>query len=103
MATFEEFVTEIKKTEIMQSLLRSLEQEPAKLLGTICHEYEISGKGVPDHHLNLAGYLGEAMLRTLMAANLVTKELGDMFSLYMYKPTELGLKYYKGMLAEKKI
>jgi len=103
MAVFEDFVVEIKKTETMQALFRSLEEEPAKLLGHICQEYETSGKAVPDHHLHLAGYFGEAMLRALVSANLVTKEPEDRFSLYAYKPTETGLNYYKGMLAEKRI
>ncbi len=103
MAVFEDFVAEIKKTGIMQALFRSLEEEPAKLLGAICQEYEATGKAVPDHHLHLAGYFGEAVLRALVSANLVTKEPGDRFSLYGYKPTEAGLNYYKGMLSEKKI
>jgi len=103
MAVFEDFVIELRKTETMQALLRSLEEEPAKLLSAICKEYEMTGRAVPDHHLNLAGYFGEAMLRILTSANLVSKESGDSFSVYAYKPTEAGLEYYKGMLAEKKI
>lgn len=87
----------------MQALLESLDEEPAKLLGAICREYETTNRTVPDHHLHLAGYFGEAMLRALVSANLVTKEPGDRFSLYGYKPTEAGLKYYKGMVAEKRI
>ena len=87
----------------MQALLDALEREPAKLLAAICREYEQTQKAVPDHHLNLAGYFGEAILRALVSANLVTKEREDRFFLYGYKPTELGLKYYKGMLEEKKI
>jgi hypothetical protein len=58
---------------------------------------------VPDHHLNLAGYFSEVILRALVSANLITKERKDRFSLYDYKPTELGFKYYKAMLEEKKI
>ena len=103
MSTFEDFVAEIRKTQTIQALLESLEEEPAKLLGAICKEYEITNKTVPDHHLHLAGYFGEAMLRALLSANLVTKKPGDRFSLYGYKPTETGLKYYKGMLNEKRI
>lgn len=102
MAIFEDFVAEVRKTETMQALLQSLEVEPAKLLGTICREYEATNKAVPDHHLNLAGYFSEVTLRALMTANLVIKEPGQ-FSLYAYKPTETGLNYYKGMLAEGKI
>jgi hypothetical protein len=103
MGTFEDFVDLVRKTETMQALLQSLEKEPAKLLGNICREYEKTNKAVPDHHLNLAGYFGEAMLRALVSANLITREPEDRFSLYGYKPTETGLKYYKAMLDEKKI
>jgi len=103
MGAFEDFTDLIKQTETMQALLQSLEKEPAKLLAAVCREYEVTNKAVPDHHLNLAGYSGEAMLRALVSANLITRERGDRFSLYGYKPTEEGLKYYKAMLKEKKI
>jgi len=103
MGVFEDFIDRVKQTETMQALLQGLEREPAKLLSAICREYEVTGKAVPDHHLNLAGYLSEAMLRALVSANLITKEREDRFSLYVYKPTEEGLKYYKSMLGEKKI
>jgi hypothetical protein len=101
-AAFEEFIARLKETETMQALFKSLEEEPAKLLRAICKEYEQTSKAVPDHHLPLAGYFGEAMLRALVSANLVTKESGG-FSLYGYMPTEKGLDYYKAMLAEKRI
>jgi len=103
MGVFEDFIDVVKKTETMQALLQSLEEEPAKLLAAICREYEATNKAVPDHHLNLAGYFGEAMLRALVSANLITREAEDRFSLYGYKPTRTGLKYYKAMLNEKKI
>jgi len=103
MGAFEDFVDVVKQTETMQALLQNLEREPAKLLAVICREYEVANKAVPDHHLNLAGYFGEAMLRALVSANLITKEPEDRFALYGYKPTEIGLKYYKAMLDEKKI
>jgi len=103
MGVFEDFVDLVKQTETMQAILQGLEREPAKLLAAICREYEVTGKAVPDHHLNLAGYLSEAMLRALVSANLITKEREDRFSLYVYQPTEEGLKYYKAMLAEKEI
>jgi DNA-binding PadR family transcriptional regulator len=51
----------------------------------------------------LGGYFGEAILRALVSANLITKEREDRVALYGYKPTEAGLKYYKAMLNEKKI
>jgi len=103
MGAFEEFVDLLKQTETMQALLDALEKEPAKLLAAICREYEASNKAVPDHHLNLSGYFGEAILRALVSANLITKEREDRFALYGYKPTELGLKCYRGMLEEKRI
>jgi hypothetical protein len=103
MGAFEDFVDVVKQTETMQALLQNLEKEPAKLLAAICREYKTTNKAVPDHHLNVAGYFGEAMLRALVSANLITREREDRFSLYGYKPTEEGLKYYKAMLKEKKI
>jgi hypothetical protein len=87
----------------MQALLSNLEREPAKLLAAICREYEANNNPVPDHHLSLAGYFGEAMLRVLVSADLVTREPGDRLFLYSYKPTETGLRFYKAMLNEKKI
>ena len=103
MGVFEDFVAVINKTETMRALLMSLEEEPARLLGSICKEYESTGKPVPDHHLHLGGYFGEAILRALVAAELITKDPGDRFALYSYKPTEAGTNYYKGILAEKNI
>jgi len=103
MGAFEDFVDVVKQTETMQALLQNLEKEPAKLLAAICREYETTKKAVPDHHLNVVGYFGEAMLRALVSANLITREQEDRLSLYGYKPTKEGLKYYKAMLKEKKI
>ena len=102
MSDYEDFITEIKKTETMQALLQSLEKEPVKILSDICREYEATSHAIPDHHLNLAGYFGEAMLRILLSANLVVREPGDKFSLYSYKPTEEGLRHYRNMLGNEK-
>lgn len=103
MNAFDDFIEIVRKTETMQALFQSLEREPAKLLAAVCREYETTNKAVPDHHLNLSGYFGEPTLRALVAANLITREREDRFALYGYKPTELGLKYYKAMLDEKKL
>ena len=103
MGAFEDFTDLIRQTATMQALLQSLEKEPAKLLAAVCREYEVTKGGVPDHHLNLAGYSSEAMLRALVSADLITRERGDRFSLYGYKPTEQGLKYYRAMVKEKKV
>ena len=103
MDAFEDFIAVIKKTETIQSLLKSLEEEPARLLASICKEYESTGKPVPDHHLYLTGYFGEAILRALVSASLITKEPEDRFSLYSYKPTETGTNYYRSMSGEKNL
>ena len=102
MGAFEDFVAAVRNTDAMKALLQGLEEGPVKLMGSICKEYEATNKLVPDHHLNLTGYFGEATLRALTSANLLVKERGD-FSLYGYKPTERGLELYRGMLEEKKI
>jgi len=103
MGAFEDFTNAVKHTDSMQALFQSLEREPAKLLASICREYEVTNKAVPDHHLNLSGYFGEAILRALVSASLITREREDRFALYGYKPTEAGLKYYKAMHDEKRI
>ncbi len=102
MTRLEDFTALIKQTETMQALMQSLVEEPVKLLSTICREYEMSNNPVPDHHFNLTGYFSEAVLRTLLSANLIIRETGGSISLYVYKPTEEGLKYYRDMLEEKK-
>ena len=101
MTRFEEFTSLIKQTEIVQALLQSLMEEPVKLLNCICREYETTNKPVPDHHLNPTGKFSEAVLRALLSANLMTRETGGSIALYVYKPTEEGLKYYRDMLKEK--
>ena len=103
MSAFDDFSDIIKKTDTMKTLLQNLEEEPANFLGTICREYEKTNKAVPDHHLNLAGYFAEAVLKALVAADFVIKEQEDRFCLYCYTPTESGLKFYQEMLSEKKI
>jgi glycerate-2-kinase len=99
MGAFEDFVDIIRKTEAMQEILKNLVEEPAKLLASICEEYEDTDKPVPDHHLLLVGQTGETAVKVLLSANMITKETGQ-FSLYSYKPTELGLTYCKKMRAE---
>jgi len=99
MGAFEDFVDIIRKTEAMQEILKNLVDEPAKLLTSICEEYEDTKKPVPDHHLLLVGQTGETAVKVLLSANMITKETGQ-FSLYSYKPTELGLTYCKKLRAE---
>jgi hypothetical protein len=103
MSAFDDFIEVIKKTETMQGVMRRLEREPAELLSAICREYEETNEAVPDHHLNLAGYFCEAVLKALVSADLLIREPGDRYFLYSYRPTEEGLKHYRRMLKEKTI
>lgn len=99
MKAYQDFITLIKKTEPMQQMLRSLEEEPARLLGRICQEYEKTGQPVPDHHLHPSGYIGEVALRALISAGLLRSEAGGKFALYQYQPTEKGLEQYKSLIS----
>jgi hypothetical protein len=102
MGAFEDFVDVVKKTETMQALLQNLEREPAKLLAAICREYEATNKAVPDHHLKLAGYFGEAMLRALVSANLITREREDRFSSTATSRLRRGLSITRPCLKRRK-
>lgn len=92
MGALDDFFALLEPTEVMQQVIRSLKEEPAHLLGDICREYERTGKPVPDHHLNLVGYLGEASLKALISAELVRQQPGGTLALYCYEPTAKGIK-----------
>lgn len=100
MTVHDELGAMVRETDSVQSLLRGLEAESIKALSTICGEFESTGRGVPDHHLNLIGYLGELALRALTAADLISRENGDRLSICRYRPTEKGLSYYRRLLSE---
>lgn len=95
MSAIDEFSALIENTEVVKQALRSLREEPAYLLSSICRHYENTGKPVPDHHLQLVGYMGEASLKGLVASGMVTQQPGGSFSLYCYEPTKEGQKLYK--------
>lgn len=59
MSALDDFTTLIQETETIKQMIRSLKEEPAYLLGSICRQYEKTGRPVPDHQLNITGYLGE--------------------------------------------
>lgn len=100
MTVRDELGAMVRETDTVQSLLCGLEAESVKLLSTICAEFEDTGTGVPDHHLNLIGYLGELVLRALCAADLINREAGDRLSICRYRPTEKGLSYYRRLVSE---
>lgn len=97
MKAYQDFTALINKTETMQQILKSLEEEPARLLGRICQEYEKTRLPVPDHHLHPSGYTGEVALRALLSAGLIGSEAGGRSALYHYQPTEKGLEQYKNL------
>lgn len=97
MGALDDFFALLEATEVIQQVIKSLKEEPARLLGDICREYERTGRPVPDHHLNLVGYLGEASLKALISAELVHQQPGNRFALYCYEPTAKGMEQYEGL------
>ncbi len=97
-----EFVERIHQTDTMKELVRSLDEEPARLLDRICSRYEETGRAVADHYLQLTGYFGETMLRVLIRAGLVERVTGGRGALHAYEPTTEGLELYRRMREEKK-
>src|SRR3989304_10105169 len=95
MTAIDDFAALLETTGPMQSLLKSLKEEPAHLLGDICREYLRTNQVVPDHHLQMVGYLGESAAVILIAAGLVKREPGGSFSIYVYEPTAEGVKQYE--------
>lgn len=99
MDAFDDFTALLETTEVMKQVAKSLKEEPAHLLGDICQEYEKTGQPVPDHHLNLVGYLGEASLKALTSAALICPKPGSRLSLYAYEPTPKGIEQYERLKA----
>ena len=100
MRAIDDFAALIGTTEVMRQLLKNLREEPAYLLRDICREYERTGQLVPDHHLNPTGYSGEASLKALVSAGLLSRQTGDRFFLYAYEPTPAGLEQYERLKAD---
>jgi hypothetical protein len=101
MTALEEFAEKIHQTDTMQELVRSLDEEPARLLQRICTRYEDTGRPVADHYLQLTGYFGETMLRVLVRAGLIDRVPGGRGALNAYEPTPVGLDLYHGMRQER--
>ncbi|MBI2934303.1 MAG: hypothetical protein HYY29_01910 [Chloroflexi bacterium] len=99
-SAYRDFLNEVKKTEVMEFLLKSIEQEPVRIFGIICRNYEKTGQAVPDHVLHPSGYIGELALKALTGAGLVKYLKGDRLALFRYEPTTEGLKVYKKMVKE---
>lgn len=91
MSVADDFFALLENTEPVREVLRSLKEEPARLLGDICVEYGRTGQPVPDHRLHLASYVREVGLKALLAAGLIKRETGGRLSLFSYEPTAEGL------------
>jgi len=100
MTALDDFTAAIEATDVMQEVLKSLKEEPALLLGDICRQYERTGEPVPDHHLQSAGYMGEATLRALVSLGWIKRQSGGRRSLYCYEPTSQGREQYEKLKAD---
>ena len=98
MSALDDFTALLETTDVIKQVLKSLQEEPALILGHINREYEKSGESVPDHRLLLGGFLGEDSLKALVAAGLVEKEPGQ-YSVYSYVPTAVGKEHYQKLEA----
>lgn len=100
LSAMDEFAALLERTEVMKQVLKSLKEEPAHLLRDICRDYRQTGEPVPDHRLQLVGYMGEAALIALLSAGLIEKQPGGRLSLYCYEPTQEGLRQWEKLEAE---
>lgn len=94
------FLNRIKKTEPVDYLLRSLDQESVRLLGNICRAYEKTGKAVPDHQIHPSGYIGEIAIKALVSARLLKMLPGQRQALFLYEPTEEGIMVFRELEGE---
>ncbi len=85
----------LESTEIMLQVKNNLEEEPVKILREICERSGQDSVPVPDFSLPVQGYTGDVALKALVQAGLVDKVDGGRVSLFSYKPTGLGIDYYK--------
>jgi len=100
MRAKDEFRDRIHQTDTMQTLVRSMDEEPANLLDSICQRYESTGRPVADHYLQMTGFFAETMLRVLSQASLVERRSGGRDSLLVYEPTDEGMQLWKRMRGE---
>lgn len=100
MSAIDDFAFLLESTEVIKQALKSLKEEPAHLLGEICRDYHRTGQPVPDHRLQLTGYLGEAALKALLSAGLLKQHSGGTLSLYCYEPTLQGLEQYERLKSD---
>jgi hypothetical protein len=97
-SALDDFSALLSRTVVIKQVLDSLTWEPALNLGHINREYEKSGQCVPDHLLQLGGFLGEDSLKALVDAGLVIRETSQ-YSIYCYTPTPAGREQYQKLKA----
>ncbi len=96
----DEFTNVIENTDVIKQVFKSLREEPAHILGEICHEYYATGQPVADHHLHYVGYLGDISVKALLSAGLIRQHPGGRVALYSYEPTPEGQKLSEELKAE---
>lgn len=101
MSAINDFARSLEDTEVMKQMIKDLKEEPARLLGNICHEYNRRGQQpVSDHNLQLVGHIGEAALKALLSAGLIRRQPGGAYALYLYEPTVEGLRQCERLEAD---
>ena len=100
MSALDQLFALLETTEVMQHVVSSIKEEPAHLLGEVCREYQRTGQPLADYHLQFIGFMGEASLRALISAGLITRQPGGRVAIYSFAPTEEGLRYYQYLRAE---
>jgi len=100
MSAIDDFARLIEATDVVKQILNSLKEDPARVLSRICREYERTGIRVPDHNLELYGFMGEAAVAALVSAGLIRRQHGGRISLYCYEPTAEGIKQYEKLKAD---
>ena len=100
MSSLDEFINLIGETDVVKEVTRAVKLEPAKLLCNICVEYQKTSRPVPDHNLNLVGYLRDVALRALLSAGMIEEKTGGSLSLYEYEPTEKGCAQFAKIMPE---
>jgi hypothetical protein len=96
----QEFIDIIRATEVIQQLLRDLEDDPLRILCSVCREHAETGQAVPDHHLDFYSYNSESALRALTAADLLRAREGSRYAVREYEPTEKGMALYHRLREE---
>lgn len=100
MSAIDDFATLVETTEPVKQVIKSVREGPARLLRDVCQTYQRTGQRVPDHNLDLVGYLAETSLAALISLNLITQHDGGTSSIYAYEPTAEGLKQYEKLKAD---